>query len=61
MQNVTLTPYQRKQLQTAVRETQDAALCRRAMALLELGAGKPLAEVARLLSRQPAEPRQRGR
>lgn len=49
MRRLTLTTRQRKQLQTSLRRTHDAALCRRLLALLELGAGQPMGEVARVL------------
>jgi transposase len=48
-QPLTLTPGQRRQLQRLLEQTQDARLYRRALAILEIARGTPIAQVARTL------------
>lgn len=49
-----LTPTQRRQLHSLLRATKDVRQYRRALALLELAQGRPVAEVAALLGVQRA-------
>jgi transposase len=49
MREFVLTRSQRYQLRQQLKHTQDAALYRRTLALLELDKGKPLAQIARSL------------
>ena len=48
-QPLTLTPGQRRQLQRLLRQTQDARLYRRTLAILEIARGTPTVQVARTL------------
>ena len=49
MSRLSLTPWQRRRLQAEVADTADARLLRRALAVLEVDAGRSPAAVARLL------------
>src|SRR5690349_6239893 len=49
MRELVLTAAQRRQLEQHLRETRDAGVYRRALAVLEADAGRPIAEIARLL------------
>jgi transposase len=49
MRELTLTAAQRHQLEQQLRETRDAGVYRRTLAVLEAGAGRSITEIARLL------------
>ena len=49
MSNLRLTASQRRRLEQQLRATGDAGLFRRTFAVLEAAAGRPIAEIARLL------------
>src|SRR5579862_1063914 len=49
MRHLLLTANQRRQLERQLRETADAGVFRRTLAVLEAGNGRPVAEIARLL------------
>ena len=49
MSSLRLTDAQRRQLEQQLRDATDAALFRRTLAVLEADAGRPIAEIARLL------------
>jgi transposase len=50
MEGLKLTWWQRQRLEKQLRETQDARLYRRTLAVLQVGRGRPLAEVAQALN-----------
>jgi transposase len=50
MNNPLLTVYQRRKIRQLLRDTTDARLYQRLLALLEVDRGKPVSEVARLLN-----------
>jgi transposase len=49
MPDLPLTPAERRQLERQLRETRDAGVFRRTLAILEAASGRPVAEVADLL------------
>ena len=49
MSNVHLTAARRRRLEEQLRATSDANLYRRTLAILEVAAGRPIAEIAQLL------------
>src|SRR5438477_11266309 len=53
MGRVTLTAWQRRRLQRQLRDSRDARLYRRTLAVLEVSRGKPVAEVAETLGVTP--------
>lgn len=49
MSELKLTHWQRLQLQRQFQQTKDARVCRRTLAVLEYGQGRPMAEIARMM------------
>src|SRR3954454_5673493 len=49
MSRLHLTSVERRRLEQQLRDTTDAGLLRRTLAVLEVAAGRPVAEIARLL------------
>jgi transposase len=49
MDNLRLTDAQRRRLEQQLRDTADAGLLRRTLAILEAAGGRPIAEIARML------------
>src|SRR5262249_44495298 len=53
MDSLTLSTWQRRRLEHQLKATHDARLYRRTLAVLEVGCGRPIAEVARTLRVTP--------
>jgi transposase len=49
MNELQLTPRQRRRLQRQFQQTDDARVCRRTLAILEYSQGRPIAEIARMM------------